>query len=293
LRFSAVNPSVASSPSPSEAGRNAFKKPKNAKSATSKPHLRDGAVVKSRAVAEKIEESCSDQSESDDEKPLHAVKNITTKASVKPKKAPVKAKATAKMPKVTPKNATKSPIASAQKPEIVPLKHEDTSEGSAADVSSDDEDDRPFSVEYSPSGRATCRSCDEIILKGVVRVSHVPLFRGKPGYRVYRHLDCSIFSEDIHTAQDVGGWKKLKKEDLEALVLQVEESKLLIEKENDELEPDELVQTEFEGETRNSPPGLDGVNLLPFQVEGVSWMYHQEVHVDEIRGGILANEMGE
>ena len=33
--------------------------------------------------------------------------------------------------------------------------------------------------------------------------------------------------------------------------------------------------------------------LLPFQVEGFSWMRHQEVMEEEIRGGILADEMGE
>lgn len=33
-------------------------------------------------------------------------------------------------------------------------------------------------------------------------------------------------------------------------------------------------------------------NLLPFQVEGFSWMRHQEVKCPEIRGGILADEMG-
>lgn len=37
----------------------------------------------------------------------------------------------------------------------------------------------PFNVEYSKSSRATCRTCDEIIKKGDVRVGHTPLFRGK------------------------------------------------------------------------------------------------------------------
>lgn len=41
------------------------------------------------------------------------------------------------------------------------------------------DDDRPFQVEYSTTGRATCRRCDEVIPKGSLRVSHVPLFRGK------------------------------------------------------------------------------------------------------------------
>jgi SNF2 family DNA or RNA helicase len=166
-----------------------------------------------------------------------------------------------------------------------------SSEESDSNTSDDDADDRPFTVDYAPTSRATCRRCDTSILKDSLRVSHVPLFRGKPGFRVSRHLECAIFSEDIHKAEDVGGWKKLSTADYEALALRVEESKLEVQKENEELEPDELVQVAFQGETRQSPPGLVAT-LLPFQVEGHAWMYHQEVHVPEIRGGILADEMG-
>jgi hypothetical protein len=39
--------------------------------------------------------------------------------------------------------------------------------------------DPPYQVMYSPSNRARCKRCDEVISKGTVRVSHVPLFRGK------------------------------------------------------------------------------------------------------------------
>lgn len=156
----------------------------------------------------------------------------------------------------------------------------------------DDDNDRPFTIDYSPSARSTCRRCDECIGKGSLRISHVPLFRGKPGYRVYRHLECAVFAPDIvQTAHDVGGWKKLNAADYKALVVRVEESKIEIEKENEELEPDELVQTAFEGEIRGLPPNMVA-GLLPFQIEGHSWMYHQEYHVPTIRGGILADEMG-
>lgn len=153
------------------------------------------------------------------------------------------------------------------------------------------DEDKPFQVEYATSGRATCRRCDEVILKGTLRVSHVPLFRGKPGYRVYRHLECSVFTEDIVDVGQIGGWRKIKRqslEDYERLVVRVEESKLEIEKEKEELEPDELVQVNFEGEIRSAPPGLTAT-LLPFQIEGFSWMHHQEINVPEIRGGILAD----
>jgi SNF2 family DNA or RNA helicase len=168
---------------------------------------------------------------------------------------------------------------------------ENDSNNEDSDQNDDFDEDRPFTVEYATSSRSTCRRCDSVISKGSLRVSHVPLFRGKPGYRVYRHLACAVFSEDIVVPQDVAGWKKLKKDDFKLLCERVEESKLEIKRENDELDPDELIQKGFQGEIRSSPPGFVGTQL-PFQVEGQSWMYHQEVHTPEIRGGILADEMG-
>jgi hypothetical protein len=40
----------------------------------------------------------------------------------------------------------------------------------------------PFTVEYSKTGRATCRRCDQQIAKGALRIGHTPLFRGKVQY---------------------------------------------------------------------------------------------------------------
>jgi len=113
----------------------------------------------------------------------------------------------------------------------------------------------------------------------------------KPGFKVYRHLQCAVFSEDVLTVKDVGGYKKLNKQDYKLLVDRVEESKVEIEKENEELDPNELVPVTFQGEIRAPPPGLTAT-MLPFQVEGTSWMHHQEVNVPEARGGVLADEMG-
>jgi DNA repair protein RAD16 len=154
------------------------------------------------------------------------------------------------------------------------------------------DEDKAFTIDLAATGRATCRTCDEVISKQTLRVSHVPLFRGKPGYRVYRHLQCAVFPEEVRTTRDVSGWRNLTRADLKLLEERIEESKILIAKENEELQPDELVQVEFQGEIRKAPPGLAGVNLLPFQIEGASWMYHQERHCEDIRGGILADEMG-
>ena len=141
----------------------------------------------------------------------------------------------------------------------------------ASDTDSDDLKDMPFRIEYATTGRATCKGCDERIKKESLRVSQRPLFRGKPGFVVYRHLHCTVFSEEIKRIQDVGGWRRIRIADRETLMDRIQESKALVEKENQELEPDELVQASFQGEIRKSPKGL-AATLLPFQVEGTSWM---------------------
>jgi Poly(ADP-ribose) polymerase and DNA-Ligase Zn-finger region. len=143
-----------------------------------------------------------------------------------------------------------------------------------------------YIIEYSKTSRATCKRCDIRINKNELRVGHRPLFRGKPGYQVFKHLHCIVFSEEIACAEDVAGYDGLTDDDYKALAKRVDESFKLIQKENEELEPDELVQKKFEGEMRGAPKGL-AANLLPFQQEGVSWMYHQERNIEDVRGGIL------
>lgn len=155
----------------------------------------------------------------------------------------------------------------------------------------DDELDRPYKIARSPTSRATCPRCNECIEKEVLRISYVSSFTtGNRPFVSYYHLNCTVFNEDIKSAKDVGGWRKLKQDEYDLLAERLEESKVELEKEQEELEPDELTQKSFEGEIRPAPKGLSG-NLLPFQVEGASWMYHQEVN-ETVRGGILADEMG-
>jgi hypothetical protein len=218
--------------------------------------------------------------------PLAALKRkaaAKSKAAKTPAATPTAAKETKK--KITKKKATKkkSPAAPKDPPSGPPLIM-------ASDTDSDDEKDRPFRVEYSKTGRSTCRGCDERIEKGMPRVCSRPLFRGKPGFVVYRHLQCQIFPEEIEKIQHVGGYRRLNKDDRELLETQIEKSKREIEQEKEELHADELVQTSFQGELRPAPPGL-AASLLPFQQEGVSWMYNQEVNEESVRGGILAGEL--
>ena len=213
-------------------------------------------------------------------KPAAAKKETKKKSAAAKdvKKKPAVAKETKK--KTTPKK--KAPATSKKPPSGPPLIM-------ASDTDSDDEKDRPFRVEYSKTARSTCRGCDERIEKGVPRICSRPLFRGKPGFVVYRHLTCQILPEEIETMRDVGGYRRLNKDDRDLLEQQIEKSKKEIQQEREELHADELVQTSFQGELRKAPPGLSA-SLLPFQQEGVSWMYNQEVNQHDVRGGILAGK---
>ena len=144
--------------------------------------------------------------------------------------------------------------------------------------------DSIYIIEYAVTSRSTCKRCDVKISKGELRVGHRPLFRGKPGFRIYKHLNCIIFSSEVTCGADVDGYDDLEKKDQQLLEERIVQSMNEIHEENQALDPDELVQKAFEGEIREKPRGLTA-NLLPFQTEGVSWMYCQEVNVPDIRGG--------
>ena len=53
-----------------------------------------------------------------------------------------------------------------------------------------------------------------------------------------------------------------------------------------------MVESQLESGGGNDMVKNLAANLLPFQREGVSWMYNQEINVKEVKGGILADEMG-
>ena len=195
------------------------------------------------------------------------------------------------VPSSTKKAASSRKSGKTKEPPLIVLADDSEAEEAAPnDVLAAEEDsdaeDRPYQVEYSVSSRSTCRRCDSIITKGELRISHVPLFRGKPGYRVYRHLSCAVFTEEIKQVTDVGGWRQLTKSGLEKLKERIQESSRERDEENQELQPDELVQQAFAGELRPLPSGLSA-NLLPFQREGFSWMLQQENMDGNVRGGIL------
>ena len=147
----------------------------------------------------------------------------------------------------------------------------------------------PYKVSYAVSGRATCKRCDERIAKNEPRTTHRPLFRGKPGFEVHRHLKCTIFNVDVKSLDDVAGHEDLHKPDLDLLIQRITASQEEIKQEMEQANPDELTAVSYGGPIRDPPEGLIAT-LLPFQKEGTSWMYEQEVS-SPIKGGILADGM--
>jgi hypothetical protein len=237
------------------------------------------------------EESDDDDDDGDGDGDGNAQKQKNT---TKTKKPPPKKSASAASTASTPAKKSKSESKPSSSRKRKSSKQDQDGDSlffiAASESDSDDEKDRPFRIEYSATGRATCRSCDEKIEKNVIRASCRPMFRGKPGFVSYRHLKCQIFPSEITKINEVGGWRKLKSEDRLLLKQQLEESERRIDEENKEMKPDELIQTAFQGVLREAPKGLVG-NLLPFQREGVCWMYNQEVNLKEVKGGILAGKI--
>jgi hypothetical protein len=130
-----------------------LKNPTKKKRAAPKVARRKKIVLEQKGEDEEdgIEE---DESESAEDPPLVSLKKPTTKKKAAPKVA--------------------------RRKKIVLEQEDEVEDGMlrASDTDSDDEKDMPYRVEYSATGRATCRGCDERIGKGLLRVAERPLFRG-------------------------------------------------------------------------------------------------------------------
>jgi hypothetical protein len=122
---------------------------------------------------------------------IHARRNITVpkeddneKKSKPQKTKQVKIKSSARKESSNETKPKKSQVKATKVSKMIIAVNSDGSENDAANddvepVAIDDAEDMPFMVEYSATGRATCRRCDTVVQKGAIRVSHVPLFRGK------------------------------------------------------------------------------------------------------------------
>lgn len=134
-----------------------------------------------------------DENEADSGEPLPASKRKKTNKSDS-KGVAAKRKSVESERKKESKDDTNETSLSKSAPAKKPSPKKKSSSNSANNASSDStgggvpdgngglNQPAPFNVEYSKSSRATCRTCDEIIKKGDVRVGHTPLFRGKVSY---------------------------------------------------------------------------------------------------------------
>ena len=127
-------------------------------------------------------------------------------------------------------------------------------------------------VEKAKTGRSTCKKCDKKIDKSVLRVGTQPLFRGKPGYVVWYHLDCATFNPaEFPRGEEVGGYHTLTPEEKEKVDKRVASSAAEY---VDDSQEASLAPLEFSGPLRLKP-GCLTATLLPYQKDGHSWMVQQ------------------
>ncbi|KAG5500143.1 hypothetical protein JIQ42_04478 [Leishmania sp. Namibia] len=148
-----------------------------------------------------------------------------------------------------------------------------------------------YIVQKSPTARARCRKCSQLIPKGDMRVG-VPIRHnaGDNGWiSAWQHLGCTRMekSELEHYESTMHGFASLKPEEQEHVVNEVNSTE--VPEHLKPLDPDDLVHR---GKMEQmAPPSTLLRHLLPYQKEGLGWMVRQETE-SPIKGGILADEMG-
>lgn len=174
-----------------------------------------------------------------------------------------------------------------------------------------DDSEKRFLCEKAKSGISRCRKCGQTIDKGGLRFGYgSPDPRGEYGaIPIWFHIRCapldfigfSNFDETL--ASLCVGFSQLE-EDAQKEVFETAGKPL--NNVRSVLDPDDAA--EFEDDFDNlserlvhrrgvsvplltKPTEITGANLLPFQLEGYSWMMAQEMN-PSTRGGILADEMG-
>ncbi|KAG8470640.1 hypothetical protein KFE25_009061 [Diacronema lutheri] len=145
-----------------------------------------------------------------------------------------------------------------------------------------------FCIQHAPTGRAKCRVCGTLIPAKALRFGVEEIMSGYGEIMCYRHLACSRLPLGVPLS-NVDGLSELDESE-RALV----ESTLLSTSPLDHLteaDPDEVLRSSVIVHTaEREPPATITTPLLCFQRIGLAWMCEQER--SEVRGGILADEMG-
>ena len=104
----------------------------------------------------------------------------------------------------------------------------------------------------------------------------------------WQHLNCTVFHKELSSIESIEGFKQLESDEKSLVLKRFEESKGEVDDEFEPINPDEIVRKTW-NEAMDPPIDLL-MPLLPYQKEGLAWMYHQEQ--SSIHGGILADEVG-
>ncbi|CAG9575087.1 putative DNA repair protein [Leishmania major strain Friedlin] len=148
-----------------------------------------------------------------------------------------------------------------------------------------------YIVQKSPTARARCRKCSQLIPKGEMRVG-VPIRHnaGDNGWiSAWQHLGCTRMerSESEDYKNTMHGFAALQPEEQAHVVNEVHSTEMP--EHLKPLDPEDLVHR---GKMEQmAPPSTLLRHLLPYQKEGMGWMVRQEVE-SPVKGGILADEMG-
>ena len=171
-----------------------------------------------------------------------------------------------------------------------------TAEGEWSQLMTDDDHIYRYRVEKAKSARAECKHCGEKILQGEYRVGS-PI-KWRQWITSWRHPKCFFLEQDelpldfsergevygLNAVEDVDDLSMLCKELSKSGASEVAFDPL---KDADVIKPKVDVMAKIE---KLKPPTQLTVTLLPYQIEGFSWMVFKEASMD--RGGILGDEMG-
>mmetsp|Transcript_9469 Transcript_9469/g.11786 ORF Transcript_9469/g.11786 Transcript_9469/m.11786 type:complete len:1115 (+) Transcript_9469:115-3459(+) len=277
---------------------------KKARKSSTKKQTKVKATTKKKKKASTFDDSefqVIEVPESDDDFEEHIVDLVseedepkkasrTGKGKAKPKGKGKKKTAAQKTPKNSESNDEPSKAKkghSKKKKNAMAQLLEAPGDAGAEGDSSEKEEGPMYTAELARSGRAMCHKCQSLIAKGVLRVGVITEGGSWGPMTRWQHLPCTIF-RGIESCEDIAGYDELGEEEKDSIAERVKASAFEVDQDYEPVNPDEMVREEWR-EKREPPPEVI-LPLLPYQQEGLGWMYHQEQ--TDFHGGILADEMG-